>query len=367
MTKKLSKEKSFFFDFLRWSAAIIVVIGHSDMYGNMFYGNNRTGIIKAYTYLSSHAHSAVIVFFVLSGYLIAYSSCHKKERKDYTFKEYFLDRWSRIYSVLLIAIIFTLLIDYAGSFFSRDYLNPEYVPQDHWGLRLFVNVFSLQGIQGYRVQLGTNPALWSIGYEFVYYILFGLISFRHQLFKNKWFFGFVVFLIPFLIGIKMISYFLLWLVGVLSFRLSNRINIKLSGFGLTLLLLGFLLLNHLVSYKNIFNLIQYWNDFMLALYLGALLIFEFTWPSNIVSIKLNSYMAEFSYSLYSFHLPIVFFYYSVMVKSYGFTSDQWQSGLLISAVCLLISRILYYFTEAQRFRYRAFGANLIHMLSNAAS
>lgn len=61
MISKLSKEKSNFFDFLRWSAAIVVLIGHIDMYGNLFYGDTRSGIFKLYTDMASHAHSAVIV------------------------------------------------------------------------------------------------------------------------------------------------------------------------------------------------------------------------------------------------------------------------------------------------------------------
>lgn len=165
-----------------------------------------------------------------------------------------MDWWSRIYSVLLIAILFTLIIDYGGSFLSLDYLNPKYLPQDQPGL------------------------------------------------------------------------------------------------------------NHFVCYLNVFVLDAFWNDFILASNLGVLLMFEFTWPENSFFQRLNTHMAEFSYSLYSFHLSIIVFYYAVLVKLYGFSSNQWQAGVLMAAVCVMVSKAFYFVTEAKRWEYRSWAASIIYKL-----
>ncbi|SCY45802.1 acyltransferase family protein [Desulfoluna spongiiphila] len=356
---ELSHGKSDFFNFLRWISALVVVIGHCCMFKRLLHPDNQEGISSIYTYIASHAHSAVMIFFVLSGYLVAYSVSVKKATKSYNIKDYFLDRWSRIYSVLLIAILFTLLLDFIGAKYSPDYLNPEYVPQDRWGIRLFANLICLQGIQGFRIQMGTNPALWSIGYEFVYYILFGLISFRHDIFKNNKQFFLCVSGILLAVGFKMTSYYFIWLIGVFAFYISKKINIKISYLNLTLFLAGFLILNHFVVYKNVFQLNEFWRDFTLATYLGAILIFDIESIGKRYICKFNRFMAEFSYSLYAFHLPIIFFYYSVMVKSFNCTSNQWVSGLILSTVCLLFARLSYHFTETQQKKYRALGEHLI--------
>ena len=140
-----------------------------------------------------------MVFFVLSGYLIAYTTIYKNQNSsNYSFSEYILDRWSRIYSVLFVAVFFTVILDRVGIIFSPAYLNPELIPQRHKVIRFFINIFCLQGIQGYRVQLGSNPALWSIGYEFIYYVIFGIYFFRNNIFKRQylsWLFIVVIILI----------------------------------------------------------------------------------------------------------------------------------------------------------------------------
>ena len=157
----LSPGKSDFLNLVRWAAALVVVLGHADMYLGQFGGNPERW--TSFGYLGAHSHAAVMVFFVLSGYVVAYATGKKTESGGYGFRAYFLDRWSRIYSVLLVAIAFTLVIDFVGRSLSPIYHDPSFMPQSGFALRLFANIFALQGIQGHRIQLGSNPALWSVG------------------------------------------------------------------------------------------------------------------------------------------------------------------------------------------------------------
>ena len=55
-----------------------------------------------------------MVFFVLSGYVIA-STVERKRELGITLNSYYLDRFSRIYSVLIPAIILTVLLDAIGA------------------------------------------------------------------------------------------------------------------------------------------------------------------------------------------------------------------------------------------------------------
>lgn len=362
MSLELSLAKSSFLDFMRWVAALLVVIGHVELYGRMLCGEAYAGVSDAYTYLASHSHAVVIVFFVLSGYLVAYSVDNKQRKVEYGFGEYFLDRWSRIYSVLIAAILFTLVIDYIGQQLSQDYLNPAYVPQDNLWLRFFANLLSIQGVQGFRIQLGTDPALWSIGYEFTYYILFGLYSFRKKIFRgNDRFCASAIFLVLIFIGIKMSGYFAIWLMGVCSFEVSKKYRWVMSGFVLAILLFGLLLLNHFLGYAHVLES-EYIQDLLLAVYLGMILVFDLSSKVSEVSAAANKSMADFSYSLYAFHMPIIFFYYAVIVKNFDLTVVQWQTGVFLTGFCLFCARILYCFTEAQRWKFRRVGDTLIRKI-----
>ena len=54
----------------------------------------------------------VIIFFVLSGYLIAYTCDSRNDRLP----DYLLGRLSRLYSVVLPAILLTVLLEAAGQY-----------------------------------------------------------------------------------------------------------------------------------------------------------------------------------------------------------------------------------------------------------
>ena len=65
---------------------------------------------------SGYGHTAVIVFFVLSGYVIAYVS----EVKENNVKAYWASRLSRLYSLAIPAVLLTPMLDVLGSdFVSR--------------------------------------------------------------------------------------------------------------------------------------------------------------------------------------------------------------------------------------------------------
>lgn len=76
--------------------ALFVLVGHSQLIGG---GGGNVFII-----LASHAHASVIVFFVLSGYVIA-ATVERKRELGLTLREYYIDRFSRIYCVLIPAVI----------------------------------------------------------------------------------------------------------------------------------------------------------------------------------------------------------------------------------------------------------------------
>jgi peptidoglycan/LPS O-acetylase OafA/YrhL len=252
----VNPNQSSFLHLVRWLSALFVIVGHSQQIGGW---NNGV-----FVYVASHAHAAVIVFFVLSGYVIA-ESVERKRRFGYTIKEYYADRISRIYSVLIPALILTVILDLFGNFFFPDrYADPQLIPQDSYFIRLFINAASLQGIWGHRSQFGSNPALWSIGYEFFYYIVYGLIVWK----PRYW----LVLALTFscVVGPYTILYGLIWLTGVFAFKLRKRLNVNFFVW-LSLLFVA----NHYLQYapnQIIQHLPQFYKDFTFGIFGSLMLI-----------------------------------------------------------------------------------------------
>lgn len=94
----MTKQKSIYFDLLRGVAAILVMLGH--------FADTRFSGGKLY-FLDYFLHDAVIIFFVLSGYIIAYIA----DQRDNSSIDYIINRLSRLYSVILPALLLTFILD----------------------------------------------------------------------------------------------------------------------------------------------------------------------------------------------------------------------------------------------------------------
>lgn len=112
----------------------------------------------------SFGQEAVILFFLLSGFVIAYS-VYKKE--NITFKDYFIKRFRRIYFPFVISLLLSILI-----FAVQNTLSKEFKWHEFWG-----NLFMLQDFGSVKPGTWVHPfmknyPLWSLSYEWWFYILF---------------------------------------------------------------------------------------------------------------------------------------------------------------------------------------------------
>jgi peptidoglycan/LPS O-acetylase OafA/YrhL len=160
----LSENASIFLDIVRFGAAIAVVASHS---GDPCFG---TG----WAHEMLWGDLAVPTFFVLSGFVIRYVTVSREGDP----REYAIDRVSRIYSVVLPAILVTLLCSGICLLRNRDlFLHDWAVPFNHPATRLLLNLTFLSQIWGHNTVLFINSPFWSLGYECLYYVLYGFIFF----------------------------------------------------------------------------------------------------------------------------------------------------------------------------------------------
>ena len=160
---KLTPAISAYLDFMRFTAALAVLLGHME----------QDGLYMAWMPLSWFSHEAVVVFFVMSGFIICSTTLHKGR----SWTDYVAARAARIYSVALPAIVFSVCLAWLVPPQTQvsDATFSNLRPIATWDVvssLLFLNESWLN-----PAALTLNVPYWSLCYEVRYYILFGAFFF----------------------------------------------------------------------------------------------------------------------------------------------------------------------------------------------
>ena len=142
----MKKGFSFYCDLLRFCAAAVVYFDHLGLV------NNDPFALIFFPY----GHIAVITFFVLSGYVIAYVVAER----EFAIDVYVASRVGRLYSVVLPAILLTFLLDAAGS-----HLDPSGYTAiaNNWiPVRMAISSLFLNQSWTWTIDLMSNHAFWSL-------------------------------------------------------------------------------------------------------------------------------------------------------------------------------------------------------------
>ena len=131
--------------------------------------------------LTSAGHGAVVIFFVLSGYLISGTVYRAMDRGQWRWSTYLTHRLLRLWIVLVPGLLLCVLWDglglrlhhapllYGGA--NYNHLTVAVRPQLSLGM-LMGNLCFVGGL--HVPTLGSDGALWSLAFEFWYYLLFPL-------------------------------------------------------------------------------------------------------------------------------------------------------------------------------------------------
>ena len=163
-------------DLFRFVAATVVVISHARDVLMVDYPGT-TAFLPFYV-VTGLGHSGVIVFFVLSGFWISQSVLRRFDRADF-WGLYLIDRLSRLGVVLVPALVIGGLLDYWGSAVLHlpAYMGATGAHSLGQGIagRLTPSVLigNFLFLQTIAVRpWGSNGPLWSLAYEFWYYVWF---------------------------------------------------------------------------------------------------------------------------------------------------------------------------------------------------
>ena len=172
-------------DALRGVAAVGVCLSHLRDFFFQDYPKlpHHNALIAAAYLITGLGHQWVIVFFVLSGYLVGGSVLRSVAVNRWSWRVYLLNRLTRLYAVLIPALVFGGLLDLAGIHIfgtSGIYGGNTGAHELTIAVRsrlsfpiMIGNYAFLQGI--YVPTFGSNGPLWSLANEFWYYIAFPLL------------------------------------------------------------------------------------------------------------------------------------------------------------------------------------------------
>tara|TARA_B110000285_G_scaffold169103_1_gene189174 strand:+ start:1403 stop:2509 length:1107 start_codon:yes stop_codon:yes gene_type:complete len=346
--------RSSILDAIRAVAALVVMFGHLRSFIFADYPTlvAPSSVTKIFYYLTGFGHEAVIVFFVLSGYLVGGSVISKNQ---FSWIDYLLKRLSRLWIVLVPVLLLTLMINSIGYHAGGElYLNGDAQsiasaptdPVELGGAVFLGNITFLQTV--YFPVYGDNGPLWSLANEFWYYILFPLlyISLGFKGAQQWWGRGGKVALIGLIFSqmpLAMIEGFGVWLLGALiHYVIKNRPSLRIGSIwvGAPMLMVAIYTF-HLARVGEV-------RDIILGLAFVAAMPFLVTLRVPFVFLKNSAtVVSNFSYTLYLIHFPIVAFIWYMFLGSKQVlpSIDSYLVFTIIALGVVSISFVFYYLFE----------------------
>jgi peptidoglycan/LPS O-acetylase OafA/YrhL len=310
--------------------------------------------------LTSLGHQAVIVFFVISGYLVGGGILGKYNKFD--FKEYMISRGVRLYVVLIPALALTLILDIGIDALSPEILSGEYFKIFHSGptapiesgiYALVINLMFLQDIVG--PIFGSNTPLWSLAYEFQYYLMFPALLILIGRFKRSFYCRLSILLIFLLMAYfyeyHLFVYFPIWVLGAVTSKLPRN-KTKYSWAIISSILFLLALLYPKLQYFKVNAIV---NDYILAISV-ALLIYSMKSLGRRLLNKQVTFLTDISYTLYLIHFPIVLYINAVMKYKSNLLPgiETYTIYFIWLLVITFISRGIWWLFERQTDRCKLF-------------
>ena len=258
-------------------------------------------------FVTGFAHQAVVLFFLISGWLVGGSLMAKIGRPQ-ALQAYAIDRISRLWTVLIPTFVLMLLFGVlAGQLLPNTI---DYSPSNSYSLLSFAG--NLVGLQTVTMEpFGGNFPLWSLANETWYYLMFPLLlvlvtaatTARRTLAMLS--LVAVALVLPYDITL----YFLLWLLGAVG----SRVRVTCSRLARWALLAVFCAL-------AVYFRLTGFNDDMTAASFPQDLVYSLVFLLFLCSMHMKAdpgsrrlarlrtganFFAEFSFTLYVFHIPLI--------------------------------------------------------------
>lgn len=366
MPRRLSPAASDSLDLIRAVAACAVMFGHlrTFFFVDFQHLSHKSLPLEALYFFAGFGHQAVIVFFVLSGFLISSTVIRSRVLGKWSWRDYAVNRATRLYVVLIPGLLLGFFWDRLGSWlFAAKGIYSH--PLSDLGLAVPLKNLTLSAFLGNFVFLqtilcepfGSNGPLWSLANEFWYYVLFPValgagLAWAARRFRIAILLTCFAIFIGIFIGRGILIGFLIWLAGSALVFLYSRIQLRSESTALGMLCFFSVLAGVSLAVARVRQRDPVLSDLELGcvftLFLFALLQFQVGEDPSPYSAVAHRF-AGFSYSLYVLHFPFLLFFRSWLVPP-----ERWQptpahllSAATVGAMCLLYAWLISRVTEAK--------------------
>lgn len=344
------RDVSSLLDTARWVSAWLVACSHCrnlllvDWEQLADHGLMRAG----FYWLTGFGRISVVVFFVLSGYLVGGQALTAIAAGRFDVREYVVNRLARLYPPLLAALLLTALLDQAGLRWGNgygyyDFPNTYGVAGETHSITQganvatgIVNLLFMQTIVG--PTFGSNSPLWSLANEFWYYAfipLASLLFFRavRQRVHLLGALGVVALGVAWMPQ-DMALLSVTWLLGAIAYCFARSLNMGVS-YGLLVL---FICGAAAIRTMHPFAAAPLLNDLIIGGLFAAVLWSRGRPMRRGVANGLSARLAGFSYSLYLVHVPLMFLLAAMslqfMDSSIRLQADLTASVLFVAGMAL---------------------------------
>jgi len=348
---KIGQKFSLYLDLMRFLAAVFVVLAHYIQYGVL----DETVV----RFVPDIGREAVIIFFVLSGYVIAYTT----QSRRHSFREYMAARCARIYSVAFPVLLLAFAVVFIATQFTDAPVKSSYVIEKAYLYIPFHLLFMGQLWNLSEVPPWLSP-YWSLGYEVWYYLIFGVAFYLNGT-RRAVFLGLIILMM----GHKLWLLLPIWMSGVILFRNQDRYKINAShariGWVITLTLfvvykvldidhtlreLG----NHVWMFQSLHlgSADRYLADYLVCIFVVLNFYFALHAKFNGISrftttIRL---LSSYTFTLYLVHGLVILSW----MHFYKSRSASMLDTSLLTAIIIVVTMALGFITERKKEKFHSF-------------
>ncbi|RVU03680.1 acyltransferase [Novosphingobium umbonatum] len=382
---KISESMSSWLDFFRCFCAFLVLLSHVSHRVVVHFRDLDPAAVNALMYImympSSFGVGAVMIFFVLSGFLVGGSAFKKIQAGNFSWRDFVVARLARLWIVLIPSLLLTRLLPRITE--SLGIIDRAEIDSalDLFSFSCNVAFLQLVACDPY----GNNGALWSLFNEFWYYIAWPILMMAFALC------GFKKIIMPFFIlvlalivsfyqkdGANFLLYFFVWVFGVAAGVCKFPKILGGEKIALVIFVVAVVLWRLKVNgdSRNEF----FGHNFYYDAFLGfsfANLMNRMAFSVNLVrppAILPTRRFAEFSFSLYCTHTPVVEFicklHRILSGRSLPFlVVNQLSIGIFLICVCVCVvfAYAFYWVTERHTARFCALLSGVVDFALKAAS
>lgn len=331
----MNKDVSVYLDLVRFMAAMAVFIDHVS-------GRRFTGGL--FWQVGPYGPEAVDIFFVLSGFVIAYVY----DTRENTVRSYAVSRFARIYSVAIPALLATFILDAIGRAAKPQIYTATWGYVWHGRISQIIHALTFTNEIWFNNSTpGSNLPFWSLGYEVWYYVIFAVFVFS----TKSWRIPLVILMLIF-VGPHIASKLPIWLLGVGAYSLCKRTFIPVPAaaclcFGAIIVWIGYE-----VYAWNMGRPIGSWlllQDYIIGILFTVHLI-GFRFISHIFRPILQFFsgsirwIAGTTLTLYLFHLPLSQFFAAESLWG----PSAWQTRVLIYGCVPILIVLIAEVTERRK-------------------